>query len=433
MIRSATRSTLGLAGVAGLVGLGLALSPALSPATPASAEETCRTSDDRTSVTCTWSATGAEQAFVVPDGVTVLQASAVGGTGGRAVGAASAGRPVVVTGPLAVAPGQTLFVRVGGDGGDAVPAEPTLPAAGGAGGFNGGAPGGAAGPDGDELRTSGAGGGGASDVRTVSGDAEGSLDSRVLVAAGSGGASLSDGGWGDPTAWDTGTTATVLPTPEGADQTTVPAGDDLPAGTQDVQDAAAPTPPWEQWRAEGRYGQGSGGADADGGAGHGGGGGGGGLFGGAGGASWVAGTGGTSLVPPGGTADWTTGPASVTLTYAVPAETPADTSAPVEAPFAVQAPTPAEIPAGAPAVVPVAGPSPAGERVAVPAAQSPPPTGQVPSRVAGAPLTVDTAASGGPVGALDSDGAAVLAGVLLGGISVAVGVALVVAVRRPRS
>ncbi len=429
MIRSATRSTLGLAGVAGLVGLGLAFSPAVSPATPAAADEICRTSDDRTSVTCTWSATGAEQAFVVPDGVTVLQAGAVGGTGGRAVGAASAGRPVAVTGLLAVTPGQTRFVRDGGDGGDAVPAEPTLPAPGGAGGFNGGAPGGAAGPDGDELRTSGAGGGGASDVRTVSGDAEGSLDSRVLVAAGSGGASLSDGGWGDPTAWDPAAQ-------DDRDQTTVPAGADLPAGTQDVPDAAAP--PWEQWRADGRYGQGTGGADADAGAGHGGGGGGGGVFGGAGGAAWVAGTGGTSLVPPGGSADWATGPASVTLTYAAPAEAPAETPAVAESP-APPAGTPA--PADAPRVVPVAGPSPAAERVAALPAQTPPPTapttppttGRETGRSAGTPLTVDTAAAERPVGALGSDGAAVLAGVLLGGISVSVAIALVVAVRRPRS
>jgi hypothetical protein len=109
--------------------------------------------------------TGAEQTFTVPGGVTSLGVTAIGGYGGAASGAG--GAPADVIGNIAVTPGQTLYVEVGGVGEDS--------GEGGEGGFNGGA---------DGI----AGGGGASDVRTLP-MASGltPTDSRLIVAAGGGG------------------------------------------------------------------------------------------------------------------------------------------------------------------------------------------------------------------------------------------------------
>ncbi|HXB15066.1 MAG TPA: IPT/TIG domain-containing protein [Solirubrobacteraceae bacterium] len=113
-------------------------------------------------VTHTFGATGAAQTFIVPPGVTMLGVRAVGGRGH------GGGEPAEVTGELSVAPGQTLYVEVGGS--------PT----GKAGGFNGG---------GDGGDSEAGGGGGASDVRTVPGTTQESLHSRLIVAGGSGGGS----------------------------------------------------------------------------------------------------------------------------------------------------------------------------------------------------------------------------------------------------
>jgi Glycine rich protein len=120
--------------------------------------------------------TGAEQMFMVPAGVTSVQVTAIGASGGTGVG----NNPVGglgerVSGEVNVTPGQPLYVIVGGGGQDGEE--------GGEGGFNGGGAGGS---------NQGAGGGGASDVRTVScglGCPGGmpSLESRLLVAAGGGG------------------------------------------------------------------------------------------------------------------------------------------------------------------------------------------------------------------------------------------------------
>src|SRR4051794_13690006 len=85
---------------------------------------------------------GGEQSVTVPAGATGLHVVAVGGTGSGA-----GGRGAIVTADLAVDPGQTLYVEVGGGPGQNN-------------GFNGGGQGG--GP----CCNSGFVGGGASDVRT---------------------------------------------------------------------------------------------------------------------------------------------------------------------------------------------------------------------------------------------------------------------------
>lgn len=124
--------------------------------------------------------TGAQQIYNVPAGVTVLLIEARGGKGGNA--AAIATNPNCLTGALGgvgaqvttrltLPPGTTqLFVNVGGNGSVT------------SGGFNGGGQGGPNAPTGSASR--GAGGGGASDVRLVSGDPA----SRLVVAGAGGGA-----------------------------------------------------------------------------------------------------------------------------------------------------------------------------------------------------------------------------------------------------
>jgi len=110
--------------------------------------------------------TGAEQTFVVPEGITAVRVDAVGGHGGAASPGGAGGAAAQVTGVLDVTPGETLYVEVGGNGGERGPL--------GAGGFNGGG--------------EGAGrGGGASDVRTAPRSAGLAPDTRLLVAAGGGG------------------------------------------------------------------------------------------------------------------------------------------------------------------------------------------------------------------------------------------------------
>jgi hypothetical protein len=111
-------------------------------------------------VSVPFSFTGVEQSTVIPAGITsarVFVNGAQGGTGGGPAGGAG-GLGGQVVGDLAVAPGSTVFVYVGGQGSV----------------FNGAALGGNAG---------GAIGGGASDIR-VGGNAVGN---RVAVAGGGGG------------------------------------------------------------------------------------------------------------------------------------------------------------------------------------------------------------------------------------------------------
>lgn len=114
-------------------------------------------------VTDTFTYTGAAQSFLVPAGVTQVSVVVTGAAGaaGAGAGGGAGGAAAQVTDSLAVTPGQTLYVYVGGHG------------TGSTGGFNGGGDGGA---------TGGGGGGGASDIRTGS-----TLSSRLVVAAGGGG------------------------------------------------------------------------------------------------------------------------------------------------------------------------------------------------------------------------------------------------------
>ncbi|GAA4816734.1 hypothetical protein GCM10023353_23820 [Tomitella cavernea] len=120
-----------------------------------------------TRVVCEFDYTGAAQTFHVPDGVSELDVTAVGGQGGASSNA-KGGVGAKVSGTVDVDSGTDVNVMVAGDGG--------LPG----GGFNGGGEGG---PDPAHITDYyGGGGGGASDIRTSS-----ALDSRLIVAAGGGG------------------------------------------------------------------------------------------------------------------------------------------------------------------------------------------------------------------------------------------------------
>ena len=127
-----------------------------------------------------FSYTGSVQPFTVPFGVTSVQVTMAGASGGSAGTSAVGGSGGLVRTTIAVRPGSTYFVYVGGIG---MPKSGTI----GMGGFNGGGSGGLSG---------GSGGGGASDIRTAT-----SLYSRIVVAGGGGGASnacssLANGGNG---------------------------------------------------------------------------------------------------------------------------------------------------------------------------------------------------------------------------------------------
>ena len=111
-----------------------------------------------------------EHAIVVPAGVTSLHAVAVGGQGGAVAGGLPGAPPLaggfgaVVTGDIAVTPGETLYLEVGGNGQVANP-----------------------------FAGTGSGGGGASDVRTQPFSAGLTpTDPRLLVAAGGGGSGTGD-------------------------------------------------------------------------------------------------------------------------------------------------------------------------------------------------------------------------------------------------
>jgi hypothetical protein len=145
--------------------------PAAAAATPSS----CRT--QAAVVTCLFSYNGTDgtdgsaQPFVVPAGVTQVTIEAWGAEGGGADGVANGGLGGYATGTVAVQPGDTLNVRVGG-----MPQGTT-------GGYNGGGDAGPAQP----LYAAGAGGG-ATDIRQ-GGDG---LKNRIVVAGGGGGGAVDD-------------------------------------------------------------------------------------------------------------------------------------------------------------------------------------------------------------------------------------------------
>ena len=131
--------------------------------------------------TTTFNYTGAQQSFVVPAGVTSVNIAAQGAAGW--VGVNPGGLGGSASGTLAVTPGETLYIYVGGQGTTATVNQ--VPAGG---GFNGGGNGmtNSAGPN------VVGGGGGASDVRQ--GGAV--LANRVLVAGGGGGSTNNGGTFG---------------------------------------------------------------------------------------------------------------------------------------------------------------------------------------------------------------------------------------------
>jgi len=119
-------------------------------------------------ITKTFHYTGEEQTFTVPAGVSGVEVLAVGGSGGSAETIAG-GLAAKASGSLTVKAGETLYVEVGGKGATFPIVAPA------AGGFNGGGNG-------------AGGGGGASDVRTAARSAGLSPDTRLVIAAGGGGA-----------------------------------------------------------------------------------------------------------------------------------------------------------------------------------------------------------------------------------------------------
>lgn len=162
---------------------------ALLPSAADAADGSCTTTNQ--TVTCTFASTGAEQVFTVPADVTSVSVAAVGAAGAEAVSLVEYRTPGGLGGTastdLSVTPGQQLYVEVGG----APSGSGCYPNIACVGGFNGGG-----------SSHFGGGGGGASDVRTIPRSDAGSLDSRLVVAAGGGG-----GGEGFATAGGVGGTA----------------------------------------------------------------------------------------------------------------------------------------------------------------------------------------------------------------------------------
>lgn len=224
----------------------------------------------------TFTFSSGEQTYAVPRGVFHVRITAIGAPGGGPPSGLTGGHGAVATATLRVAPRQVLFVEVGGAG-----SQP-------AGGFNGGGSGGA------RSGLSVFGGGGATDVRSLSRRLGLlSLLSRRIVAAGGGGSAspaASGGDAGRPGGFN-GPAA-------------VAGGAGLPfAGGAGGECDGVP----DGCGAPGRFATGgAGGASGSGAATRIGGGGGGGWFGGGGGGAVVTfgvggGGGGSSLVPPGGT------------------------------------------------------------------------------------------------------------------------------------
>jgi adhesin/invasin len=223
----------------------------------------------------TFNFTGREQTYTVPPRVSALTIVATGAAGGEPSSNIPAGRGAVVSAMVPVAPGEVLYVEVGGVG-----RQP-------AGGFNGGG----RGPS--PYLANWFGGGGASDVRTLPRSDSGSLDSRLIVAGG-GGAAPFGGDAGQP-----GATTPLSAAGEGA----VGAGGG--AGTQTMGGLGGCPPSGVGCGTAGTLGQGGdGGTSGEGLDTRSGGAGGGGLYGGGGGGTdriaAGGGGGGSSLVPAGG-------------------------------------------------------------------------------------------------------------------------------------
>jgi hypothetical protein len=335
MSAGTSRRAMGVLGIIGAVAVVVAVPAAVADGLPANCSQA------GTTVTCAFAATGAEQIFAVPSGVTSLTISATGAPGGGNGQPTSGSVGATASATVAVTPGTRLYVEVGGAGADGGSGT-------GAGGFNGGGAGGTGG------NGNGGGGGGASDVRAVSCGATcpgsgSTVSSRLVVAAGgggtgavgfvsggAGGAAGAPGGNGaDDTAGDGGGAGGGAGTASGGGQ--FGAGGTSATPGADGDDGAL-----------GAAGQGGAGAALT----NGGGGGGGGLYGGGGGGggathsgpfneAGAGGGGGGSSYAPGGTTGLATpgAPAAVTIAYTIPTPQPTPPPAPQPPPQPVNPPT----------------------------------------------------------------------------------------------
>ncbi|HEU4332842.1 MAG TPA: glycine-rich protein [Lapillicoccus sp.] len=302
-----------------LASVGTPLGTAVLPAAPSPPRDGC--TRGWFTETCRYASTGSEQSFVVPSPAFPgdrLQVELQGGRGGDTLYGPKGGAGASVTAQLpfgtgsTLTAGRTIYVEVGGNG------EPGGKFDRGDGGWNGGG-------DGNDNSSVSSwpsgGGGGASDLRLIPAGQDGSLASRMLVAAGGGGAG------GDPAGVGQGGNG-------GA------AGADGGQGTAQGQQAPAAVGRAGTFTAggaggsgavAGSLGSGGQGADSDSkrtGSGQfswgAGGGGGGGLYGGGGGGhgtgtgsiGGAGGGGGSNLTTAGSTATTTNADPSVTISYA---------------------------------------------------------------------------------------------------------------------
>ena len=111
------------------------------------------------------------QSFLVPNGVTYIEVDAYGAQGGYSTGGIAGGLGGWTSAGFSVAPGETLYVFVGGQG-------ETVATGIASGGFNGGGNSGEC-----SGNYAGSGGGGATDIRRGGTD----LTDRIIVAGGGGG------------------------------------------------------------------------------------------------------------------------------------------------------------------------------------------------------------------------------------------------------
>jgi hypothetical protein len=259
---------------------------------------------DTTTVTYLYS--GTEQMFAVPAQVHSVHVDAVGGGGGSSLsdpsGTEAGGSGARMSADVPVTPSTNLYIEVGGDGEDGAGDHGV------AGGWNGGGAG---------TFQFGAGGGGASDVRTSPSGPAASLGTRLLVAAGGGGAAY--GGPGGTSGSSGGTADSSCGQPGGPG-----GGGGASSGGSGGSPVGGPPGSGE----DGTFGVGGDGGGNDVSSGTiGGGGGGGGYYGGGGGGAAVNGTcaggggGGSSFLAPGVTfatpgADVSSRP-SITISYVI--------------------------------------------------------------------------------------------------------------------
>ncbi|MBI5778972.1 MAG: hypothetical protein HZA49_05905, partial [Planctomycetes bacterium] len=233
----------------------------------------------------TFTYTGAEQQWVVPTGVTLIQVDVQGARGANGINSgATAGNGARVQTTLFVTPGQTLYIYAGGQGSGAT------------GGFNGGGNSNGAG-------ASTGGGGGGSDIRQ-SGTA---LANRIIVAGGGGGGGYDYGSLGYTGSAGAGGQNGGAGTWGGTNANGAGGG----GGTQSGGGAGGGAGGNGQIGGAGALGTGGYGGYANGGANPGAGGGGGGYYGGGGGGGQAGGTGGGGA---GGGSSWTSGTGSIYTT-----------------------------------------------------------------------------------------------------------------------